>query len=120
MNVLSLYNSILANTNQINYDSLSNTNIPIVNGMDSTILSNENSSVKGTSSFKDIVSNEIEKLNNTQVKADKLTQDFITGEVEDLHSLMIASEEARIALELAVQVRNKCVEAYKEINNMQL
>lgn len=120
MNISSLYNSILANTNQISYESLASANIPTINKTDSTILPSENSSIEGISSFKDIISNEIEKLNNTQVKADKLTQDFITGEVEDLHSVMIATEEARIALELAVQVRNKCVEAYKEINNMQL
>ena len=44
----------------------------------------------------------------------------MVGEVDDLHSVMIATEEARISLELAVQVRNKCIEAYKEINNMQL
>lgn len=104
----------------MSYESLASGNASTVNKIDSTILPSENSSIRGNFSFKDIISNEIEKLNNIQVKADKLTQDFITGEVEDLHSVMIATEEARIALELAVQVRNKCVEAYKEINNMQL
>jgi flagellar hook-basal body complex protein FliE len=49
-----------------------------------------------------------------------LTRDFIAGEVDDLHTVMIATEEARLSLELAVQVRNKCIEAYKEISNMQL
>lgn len=49
-----------------------------------------------------------------------MAQDFISGEVEDLHAVMIATEEARLSLDLALQVRNKIVEAYKEINNMQL
>lgn len=120
MNISSLYNSILASTNQTYYESLASANIPIVNNRDSTIQSNNDFSVEGISSFEDIITNEIEKLNNSQVKADKITQDFITGEVEDLHRVMIVTEEARIALELAVQVRNKCVEAYKELNNMQL
>ena len=71
-------------------------------------------------SFKDIINNEMEKLNHKQVEADKMTQDFIMGRVDDLHTVMIATEEARLSLELAVQVRNKVVEAYKEINNMQL
>jgi flagellar hook-basal body complex protein FliE len=74
-------------------------------------------------SFKDIINNEIDKVNNKQIQADELIQDFIRGDaksLEDLHTVMIATEEARIALELAVQVRNKIVEAYKEINNMQL
>ena len=42
------------------------------------------------------------------------------GDVEDLHTVLIASDEASLALELAVQVRNRLVEAYKEINNMQI
>lgn len=73
-----------------------------------------------SSDFKNILSDALNKVNEQQLKADQLTQDFIAGNVEDLHTVMIATEEARLSLELAVQVRNKCVEAYKEINNMQL
>lgn len=62
----------------------------------------------------------MDKLNNRQIYADKKIQEFISGQSEDLHSVMIATEEARLSLELAVQVRNKCIEAIKEINNMQL
>ena len=75
---------------------------------------------KENNSFKDIISDAMNELNNKQVKADELTQDFISGNVDDLHTVLIATEEARLSLELAVQVRNKCIEAYKEINNMQL
>lgn len=71
-------------------------------------------------SFKDIIKDEMNKLNDIKIKADDMTNMFISGEIDDLHSVMIATEEARLSLELAVQIRNKCVEAYKEINNMQL
>lgn len=71
-------------------------------------------------SFKDIINSEVEKVNNKQIQADNLVESFIKGEVEDLHKVMIATEEARLSLELAVQVRNKLVESYKEINNMQI
>lgn len=71
-------------------------------------------------SFGDMIDNAIDELNKKQLNADKLTYDFITGDVDDLHTVLIATEEARLSLELAVQVRNKCIEAYKEINNMQL
>lgn len=106
MNILSVYNKIFTETNKVqnNSDIKTTTNIP----------------GEGASSFKNIINNEIEKLNNQQIKADQLTQGFISGQVEDLHTVLIATEEARLSLELAVQVRNKCVEAYKEINNMQL
>lgn len=78
------------------------------------------SSLGGESSFKDIIKDEMNRLNDIQLKADEMTDKFIAGEIDDLHSVMIATEEARLALELAVQIRNKCVEAFKEINNMQL
>ena len=120
MNISSLLNSIASNSNQITNNALTNLNTPSVANADSINPSIANISGEGGSSFKDMVSNEIEKLNNQQIKADKLTQGFISGEVDDLHTVLIATEEARLSLELAVQVRNKCVEAYKEINNMQL
>lgn len=71
-------------------------------------------------SFGDMITSQMEKMNNSQVKADGLIQDFAAGKTEDLHQVMIAAEEARISMELAVQVRNKVVEAYKELSSMQL
>ena len=71
-------------------------------------------------SFGNVIKEQIQKLNDSQIKADQMTESFIKGEVEDLHAVMIATEEARISLDLALQMRNKVVEAYKEINNMQL
>lgn len=106
MNILSQYNKIFTEANKIQQKPDIKTAINI--------------SGEESSSFKNIINNEIEKLNDKQIKADQLTQGFISGQVEDLHTVLIATEEARLSLELAVQVRNKCVEAYKEINNMQL
>ena len=74
----------------------------------------------GGISFKDVIKDELNRVNDMQIKADTMIDMFIAGEIDDLHSIMIATEEARLSLELAVQIRNKCIEAYKEINNMQL
>lgn len=71
-------------------------------------------------SFGDLLSTQVDKLNGQQLKADGLIQDFASGNIDDLHEVMIGVEEARLSMELAVQVRNKIVEAYKELNNMQL
>lgn len=110
MNITSLYNRLLSENNLKANEVLNNLHI----------VKEETTTVGDRNSFKDIINNEIEKLNNSQVKADKLTQDLISGQVDDLHTVLIATEEARISLELAVQVRNKVIEAYKELNNMQL
>lgn len=71
-------------------------------------------------SFGEIINNELDKLNDKHIYADKMVQDFISGEGQDLHSIMIATEEARLSMELAVQIRNKVIEALNTVNNIQL
>lgn len=88
--------------------------------MPTGVANNSQRNIGNSINFKEIISDEINKVNNMQIHADKITEQFISGEVDDLHTVMIATEEARLSLELAVQIRNKVVESYKEINNMQL
>lgn len=71
-------------------------------------------------SFGDLLTTQVEKLNTTQLSADQLVKDFAAGKTDDLHNVMIGVEEARLSMELAVQVRNKIIEAYKELTQMQL
>jgi flagellar hook-basal body complex protein FliE len=44
---------------------------------------------------------------------------FVRGEPVELHQVMAAAEEAGIALELLIEVRNKLVEAYRTVIGMQ-
>jgi len=71
-------------------------------------------------SFFDTLKQKLDEVNNQQVEADTVTQAFVKGDNVDVHQVMIAGEEAKQSLELAVQVRNKLVEAFQEINRMQL
>lgn len=71
-------------------------------------------------SFGDVLKNEINNINDKQIASEDITQRFINGENIDVHNVMIAGEEAKLSLQLAVQVRNKLVEAYQEISRMQL
>lgn len=91
-----------------------------VTGSLANIVNDTQTNANNDIDFKEIISDEINKVNDMQVYADKMTEQFISGEIDDLHTVMIATEEARLSFELAVQIRNKLVESYKEINNMQL
>ncbi|MFO7839127.1 MAG: flagellar hook-basal body complex protein FliE [Desulfosalsimonadaceae bacterium] len=53
-------------------------------------------------------------------KADNTALEVNTGGPANLHDAMIAMEKADISLRLMVQVRNKAVDAYKEIMRMQV
>jgi flagellar hook-basal body complex protein FliE len=41
------------------------------------------------------------------------------GEVDNLHRVMLAQSQAQLSLKLAVEVRNKLVEAYKDVMRTQ-
>jgi flagellar hook-basal body complex protein FliE len=45
---------------------------------------------------------------------------MLAGEDISVHEVMIAAEKAKLSLDLAIQVRNKAIEAYQEIMRMQI
>lgn len=70
--------------------------------------------------FKNVLDSAISDLNQQNKVTDQLTTQLMTGDLNDIHKLMIENEKAAIHLELAVQVRNKVIEAYQEIMRMQI
>ncbi|MEN3202620.1 MAG: flagellar hook-basal body complex protein FliE [Atribacterota bacterium] len=62
----------------------------------------------------------LEEVNNLQKEADRAVLEVALGKEENLHRAIIALERANLALGLAVQVRNKVIEAYQEIMRMQV
>lgn len=74
----------------------------------------------GTVNFGDLMKSQLQKVEDAQIKADGLTRQLVSGEPVELHDVLIATQEAKLMLEMTMQVRNKVVEAYKEMMNMQL
>lgn len=70
--------------------------------------------------FMNMLKSKLDKVNEKQIKAEETTNSFLKGEETDVHKVMLDSEEAKLSVELAVQIRNKLVEAYQELNRMQL
>ncbi len=52
--------------------------------------------------------------------ADALVRRFAIDDGVPIHQVTIALEEARLAVELAMQVRGRLVEGYRDLMNMQL
>jgi flagellar hook-basal body complex protein FliE len=71
-------------------------------------------------SFKKLLQNNLNKVNEMQLLSHQESIKFATGESDNLHELMITLEEAKLALQLAVEVRNKILDAYQEILRMQI
>lgn len=62
----------------------------------------------------------LEQAASSLKQADQAILQANTGGPAALHDVMIAMEKADISLRLLVQVRNKAIDAYKEIMGMQV
>jgi flagellar hook-basal body complex protein FliE len=70
--------------------------------------------------FGQMLTSGIDQVEAKLKSADTLVRQFAVDDSIPVHQVTIALEEARLAVEIAVQVRNKVVEGYREIMNMQL
>ena len=71
--------------------------------------------------FTSLVKQSIDEVNRVQSEAGKLAERFERGDPDvDLVRVMVEMQRARVSFEAVSQVRNKLVEAYREVMNMQV
>ena len=74
----------------------------------------------GVSAFKGIFSEAISNVKDTEETLAEEQYLLATGQTEDPHTVMIASSEAQLAVEMLVNLRNKALESYNEIMRITL
>jgi flagellar hook-basal body complex protein FliE len=62
----------------------------------------------------------ISKANNIQLEANQATEALMTGQTQNIHQTMVALQEADVSFQLMMQIRNKLLSAYEEIQRMQI
>ncbi len=60
----------------------------------------------------------LQSLSQSQADSDQLIEKLAAGENVDLHQVMIASEQTDIQFRIALSIRDKLVETYKEVMRM--
>ncbi len=91
--------------------------ISTVRGPDSSQKSSASGNTKQVSqTFEDMLTS----LNQSQVNADNLMQQLAQGENVDLHTVMIGMEENNVNFNVAMGIRDRLVDAYREIMRMQV
>jgi len=73
-----------------------------------------------STTFGGMVEQGLQTLQTAQSTSDDLAVKATTGDLTDIHDYMIAANEASVATQLTVAVRNKAVEAFTEIMRMQM
>lgn len=71
-------------------------------------------------SFAQQVGQYLNQVNDMQLAADSSAKGLVLGDVRSMHAVMIAGEEANLALSTVLQARNKALDAYHEIMRMQV
>lgn len=77
-----------------------------------------NKAAEPTQKFKNVLSEFVGSVNELQKQAAAAETSFLTGEATDIHQVMIAVEEASVAFELLMEIRNKLLESYQSIMRM--
>ena len=72
------------------------------------------------SDFGSMLSEAISNLDGKVAKADDMVARFVVDDTTPIHHVTVALEEARMAVELATQVRQRLTEGYRQLMNMQL
>jgi flagellar hook-basal body complex protein FliE len=73
-----------------------------------------------TRSFANTLQDAMEAVDQSQARADDKLAELAAGKTPDIHGTMIALQEADITLRTMVSVRDKVVDAYQQIMNMQI
>lgn len=69
-------------------------------------------------SFADMLGNLLESVNDIHNESGAAQKAFVAGEPIELHELMIKNEQAGVATDLLLEIRNRLLTAYNDILRM--
>jgi flagellar hook-basal body complex protein FliE len=75
---------------------------------------------QGSGSFKDLLLNSIQEVNTMQQAADRAVEQLATGGDVNPAEVLTAVQKADIAFRMMMQIRNKIVQAYQEVQNIRI
>ncbi|MEM1166927.1 MAG: flagellar hook-basal body complex protein FliE [Planctomycetota bacterium] len=71
-------------------------------------------------SFRDVLMENLARVNELQQDATAAIEDLASGERDDLEQVLMATQKADTAFRMLQQVRNKLVEAYREVQQIRV
>lgn len=74
----------------------------------------------GAPSFKDTVKSFLSDVNDKVNTSDRLSQELATGKTNDVSKVVTSVEEANLSMQFTLAIRNKLLDAYREISQMQM
>lgn len=78
------------------------------------------SSKAGGSEFKQLLMESLQQVNQLQQEADAKVEGLVTGQSDNVVEVFSAVRKADVAFSLLMEIRNKMLEAYQEIQQMRI
>ena len=73
---------------------------------------------KGGTGFGDVINQAVKKVGKLENEADGSIVNMLQGKA-DIHQTMVALQKSDLSMRLFLAVRNKAIEAYREVMRMQ-
>lgn len=70
--------------------------------------------------FKDFLMDAISEVNNAQANADQAVKELVTGGDVNPAEVLTAVQKADMSFKLMMQIRNKLLQAYQEVNAIRI
>jgi len=75
----------------------------------------------GQGSFLDVLKSKMDEVNGKQITSENATEAFVKGDSNiSIDQVMLSGEEAKQSLQLALEVRNKIIDAFQELTKTQI
>jgi flagellar hook-basal body complex protein FliE len=89
-----------------------------LSALPSVLPNKPSTSAQGGSDFSGALKQAVDALGQLSNQADASTAKLAAGEPIDIHEVMLNTEQASLGFSMALQVRNKLVDAYQEVMRM--
>jgi len=101
--------------------SIGSTLISNLSGIDNTLVPKTSlADAGGENDFKSVLAEALNRFSQIGDETARSALDLLTGNTDDPADIMITAQKSEMALNLTIAIRNKALEAYKEIMNMQV
>ena len=124
LNAVQEYNKFLQKQDAFDFDADSTDFAKALENASKTAPLKDKADPIGLGSFANQIgngfSNALNSVNNAKLNAERLEEDLAMGGPTSIHDAMIAAEKAELSLQMAIQIRNRVLNAYTEITNMAL
>ncbi len=74
----------------------------------------------GGEGFANVLKRQLEQVSQMQTEADQSVQDLLTGRTDNITEVFTTARKAQLAFSLLMEIRNKLVDAYTELNQMRV